>query len=47
MCLSVPDIGKCCPLPEIIAYGTGKIYDWSQEVHFTDFAFIGETGSVD
>lgn len=46
MCLPVPDIGKCCPLPEIIDYGTGKIYGWSQEDHFTDFVFIGEIGSA-
>lgn len=46
MCLHVPDVGKCCPLLEIIDYGTGIIGDRSQEAHFTDFVFIGEICSA-
>lgn len=43
MSLYVPDVGKCCPLLEIIDYNTGIIGD---EAHFTDFVFIGEIYSA-
>jgi len=45
MCFHVPDVGKCCPLLEIIDYGTGIIE--SQEANFTDCVFTGEIYSGD